>query len=146
MAEIIAHDWRLGQAHFKVRWSGGDTSWEHLKDMHEDYPRLTAQYIVGNKVSRSNRGGDQVFQWARKVVRDLDPQSGGLFSYTICIWTIMTKSVWHGERRKVQGRERNFHWLQFINMALRFQGTHIMPRILTIQTAIRIGKMPPKRK
>ena len=70
--EIVAHDWRLGQVHFKVQWSGGDTTWEHLKDMREDYPRLTAQYIVGNKVSRSKRGGDRVLQWATKVVRDLD--------------------------------------------------------------------------
>ena len=36
--EIVEHDWRLGQVHFKVEWSGGDTTWEHLKDMHEDYP------------------------------------------------------------------------------------------------------------
>ena len=40
--------------------------------MREDYPRMTAQYIVGNKVSRSKRGGDQVLQLAKKVVRDLD--------------------------------------------------------------------------
>ena len=40
--------------------------------MSEDYPRMTAQYIVGNKVSRSKRGGDRVLQWAKKVVRDLD--------------------------------------------------------------------------
>ena len=33
---------------------------------------MNAQYIVGNKVSWSKRGGDQVFQWAKKVVRDLD--------------------------------------------------------------------------
>ena len=70
--EIVAHDWKLGQAHFKVQWSSGDTSWEHIKDMREDYPRMTAQYIVGNKVSRSRRGGDRVLQWAKKVVRDLD--------------------------------------------------------------------------
>ena len=49
--EIVGHDWRLGQIHFKVRWNHGDTSWEHLKDMHEDYPRMTARYIVLNKVS-----------------------------------------------------------------------------------------------
>ena len=67
--EIVAHDWKLGQLYFKVRWSSGDTSWEHIK---EDYPIMTAQYIVGNKVSRSKRGGDQVLQWAKKVVRDLD--------------------------------------------------------------------------
>ena len=70
--EIIGHDWRLGVVHFKVSWSGGNTTWEHLKDMREDYPRMTAQYIVGNKVSRSKRGGDRVLQWAKKVVRDLD--------------------------------------------------------------------------
>ena len=40
--------------------------------MCEDYPRMTAQYIVGNKVSRSKRGGDRVLQLAKKVVRDLD--------------------------------------------------------------------------
>ena len=33
---------------------------------------MTAQYIVGNKVSRSKRGGDRVLQWAKKVVKDLD--------------------------------------------------------------------------
>ena len=70
--EIVGHDWRLGQAHFKVQWSSGNTSWEHLKDMREDYPRMTAQYVVANKVSRSKRGGDRVLQWAKKVVRDMD--------------------------------------------------------------------------
>ena len=40
--------------------------------MQEEYPRMNAQYIVGNKVSWSKRGGDQVFQWEKKVVRDLD--------------------------------------------------------------------------
>ena len=40
--------------------------------MKEDYPRITDQYIVRNKVSRSNRGVDRVLQWAKKVVRDLD--------------------------------------------------------------------------
>ena len=71
--EIIGHDWKLGQVHFRVKWSGGNTlSWEHLKDMREDYPRMTAQYIVRNKVSRSKRGSYRVLQWAKKVVRDLD--------------------------------------------------------------------------
>ena len=58
LQEIIGHDWRNGQVHFKVDWSSGDTSWEHLKDMREDYPKMTARYIVRNKVSRSKRGGD----------------------------------------------------------------------------------------
>ena len=72
VTEIIAHDWRLGQAHFKAQWNGGQTTWEHLKEMREDYPKMTAQYIVNNKVSRSKRGGDRVLQWAKKVVRDMD--------------------------------------------------------------------------
>ena len=70
--EIIAYDWRNGQAHFKVQWSSGDTTWEHLKDMREDYPKMTAQYIVRNEVSRSKRGGDRVLQWAKKVVKDIN--------------------------------------------------------------------------
>lgn len=48
------------------------TSWVHLKEMRKDYPRMTARYIVGKKVSRSKRGSDRVLQWARKVLRDLD--------------------------------------------------------------------------
>ena len=33
---------------------------------------MSAQYIVGNNVSRSKRGVDRVLQWAKKIVRDLD--------------------------------------------------------------------------
>ena len=72
MEEIVGHDWRNGQVHFRCRWSGGDVTWESLRDMKEDYPRLTAQYMVENKVSRSKRGGDRVLQWAKKVLRDMD--------------------------------------------------------------------------
>lgn len=70
--EIVKHDWKNGAAHFKVTWSSGETTWEHLKDMREDYPRMTARYIVKNKVSRSKRGGDRVLQWAKKVEKDLE--------------------------------------------------------------------------
>lgn len=70
--EILEHDWQEGHPHFKVHWSDNSTTWEHLKDMREDYPRMTAQYIVRKKVSRSKRGGDRILRWAKKVVRDLD--------------------------------------------------------------------------
>ena len=70
--DIVGHDWKLGLLTFKVEWSDNSTSWESLKEMKEDYPRITDQYIVRNKVSRSNRGVDRVLQWAKKVVRDLD--------------------------------------------------------------------------
>ena len=33
---------------------------------------MTDQYIVGNKIIRSKRGGERFLQWAKKVVRDLD--------------------------------------------------------------------------
>ena len=72
MEEIVGHDWRNGQVHFRCRWSGGDVTWESLRDMKEDYPRLTAQYMVENKISWSKRGGDRALQWAKKVLRDLD--------------------------------------------------------------------------
>ena len=72
VVEIVSHDWKLGHLQFKVRWSSDDTtSWEHIKDMREDYPKMTARYIVSNKVSRFKRGGDRVLQCAKKVERDL---------------------------------------------------------------------------
>jgi len=71
VVEIVSHDWKLGHLQFKVRWSSNETTWEHIKDMREDYPKMIARYIVSNKVSRSKRGGDRVLQWAKKVERDL---------------------------------------------------------------------------
>jgi len=43
--EIIGHEWKIGQLHFKVQWSDGTTTIESLKDMREDYPRMSAQYV-----------------------------------------------------------------------------------------------------
>jgi len=76
--EIIGHECKIGQLHFKVQWSDGTTTIESLKDMGEDYPRMSAQYVVGNNVSRSKRGVDRVLQWAKKVVRDLDRTVQGI--------------------------------------------------------------------
>ena len=70
--KIVQHDWKFGHLHLKVLWSSGQTSWEQLKDMREDYPKITARYIVQNKVSRSKRGGDRVLQWAKKVEKDME--------------------------------------------------------------------------
>ena len=64
--EIIAHEWRLRHVHFKVQWSTSQTVWEHIKDMREDYPKMTARYIVQNKVIQMKRGGDQIFNGQRK--------------------------------------------------------------------------------
>ena len=70
--KIVQHDWKFGHLHLKVLWSSGQTSWEQLKDMREDHPKITARYIVQNKVSRSKRGGDRVLQWAKKVEKDME--------------------------------------------------------------------------
>ena len=72
MKVIIENDRKLGKLHFKLDWNGGDTTWESLKEMREEYPRITAQCILGNKSSWSKSGGDRVLQRAKKVVRDLD--------------------------------------------------------------------------
>ena len=39
----------------------------------EDCPKIVAQYIADNQVTRSKRGGDRTLQWAKKVVRDMNP-------------------------------------------------------------------------
>ena len=49
--EIISHDWKLGHLHLKVWWSSNETTWEHLKDIQEDYPNTIVWYIVRDKVS-----------------------------------------------------------------------------------------------
>ena len=40
--------------------------------MKQDYPRLTAQYIVGNYTFQSKHGIDGILQWFKKTVKDLD--------------------------------------------------------------------------
>lgn len=69
---ITAHNWKMGQLQFKVQMSDDGTSWESFKDLREDCPKLVAQYIVDNQVTRSKRGGDRTLQWAKKVVRDMN--------------------------------------------------------------------------
>ena len=69
---ILAHDWRMGQLTLKVQWSSGDTTWETFRNLKEDYPRITAQYIVQHNVTRKRSRGDRDLQWAKKVVRDMD--------------------------------------------------------------------------
>ena len=69
--EIVGHNWKLGQVHFKVKLISGYASWGHLKDTSEDYPRMSAQCITRNNVIWSKYGGDRVLQWAKKVERDM---------------------------------------------------------------------------
>ena len=52
VSEIVSHEYRIGQLTLKVLWSSGDTTWEQFRDMRQDCPRKTAQYIVSNNVTR----------------------------------------------------------------------------------------------
>jgi hypothetical protein len=45
-------------------------TWEELKDLKEDQPRLMENYIVEHNVTRSTRN-DRTMTWAKKVIRDL---------------------------------------------------------------------------
>ena len=52
-------------------WSSGDHSWEMIRNMKQDFPLRTAQYIadfyVSNKIGRNP---DRLISWSNKVIRD----------------------------------------------------------------------------
>jgi hypothetical protein len=61
-----------GRLKLKVTWATEQTTWEELRDMKEDHPKMTAEYIVSmGGVSRSTMRGDQTLDWAKKTLRDL---------------------------------------------------------------------------
>jgi Reverse transcriptase (RNA-dependent DNA polymerase) len=68
---ILKHEWYQGELKLNVQWDTEESTWERLRDMKEDHPRLTAQYIVDNNVTRSKRM-DRNLQWAKSTLRDLN--------------------------------------------------------------------------
>ena len=74
-AGIVAiqdHRWKSGQLELNVKWTTDESTWEDFKSMKVDHPRMTAEYLVGNNVSRkSNLDGDRNMAWARKTMRDV---------------------------------------------------------------------------
>ena len=68
---ILKHDWLEGNLRLCVKWSTEEVNWERFRDMKEDFPLLTARYLVENDVSRSKRS-DRNIQWAKKTLRDLE--------------------------------------------------------------------------
>eukprot|EP00957_Ditylum_brightwellii_P202382 15329920-Ditylum_brightwellii.AAC.1 len=42
VTEIVGPQWGYGQLSLKILWSGRDTTWENLKDMCQDHPRMMA--------------------------------------------------------------------------------------------------------
>ena len=65
--------------------------------MREDYPRMTARYIVHNKVSRSKRGDDQVLQWGKKVEIYLK-YAVRIITYLCCLYVDKKNKVKHIRR------------------------------------------------
>ncbi len=55
----------------KVEWNTEQSSWEELSDMKEDYPQMTARYLVDAKVTSRSKRGDRIQAWATKTLRDI---------------------------------------------------------------------------
>ena len=53
-------------------WNTGETTWQTYRDLKEDQPRKTAEYLVENEPRQSTRGRAPHLTWAKKVIRDLD--------------------------------------------------------------------------
>jgi hypothetical protein len=70
VTRIIGHNWFEGRLKFKVEWESEQTTWENLRDLKEDHPRMVASYILKENVSRSKRS-DRTQSWTKKVIRDL---------------------------------------------------------------------------
>ena len=51
MKEILSHGWYEGRPRLKVLWDTEQTTWEELKDMKDDYPKLTTHFILENNVT-----------------------------------------------------------------------------------------------
>ena len=48
VTEVIFLEWKNGLLAFKVEWGNTiTTTWELLKYMQQDYPKMTVRYIVG---------------------------------------------------------------------------------------------------
>ena len=46
--EILTYNWFKENLKLKVLWETEQISWEDLEDMKEDYPQLTARFILEN--------------------------------------------------------------------------------------------------
>jgi hypothetical protein len=68
---IVGHNWIEGRLKMKVEWSSEQSSWEELRDMKEDYPKMTASYLVEANVTTRSQRGDRMQAWAKKTLRDI---------------------------------------------------------------------------
>ena len=71
LTNIIDDRWKEGTLTLKVQWENEDTTWETLRDLKEDHPRLVASYLISHNCSRRKKGYRDVnLSWAKKTLRD----------------------------------------------------------------------------
>ena len=69
LTNIIDDRWKEGTLTLKVQWDNEDTSWETLRDLKEDHPRLVASYLIVHNCSRRKKGSRDVnLSWAKKTL------------------------------------------------------------------------------
>ena len=72
-AKIVGHKWKEGRLVLSILQDGMGVTEEELPNLKEDYPRITAEYIIKNVQSRSESDRpDRTLAWAKKTLRDMD--------------------------------------------------------------------------
>ena len=73
LTNIINDRLKEGTLTLKVQWDNEDTTWETLRDLKEDQPRLVASYLIAHDCSRRKKGSRDVnLIWAKKTLRKYD--------------------------------------------------------------------------
>ena len=69
LTNIINDRWKESTLTLKVQWDNEDTTWETLRDLKEDHPRLVASYLIAHDCSRRKKGYRDVnLSWAKKTL------------------------------------------------------------------------------
>ena len=73
LTNIIDDRWKEGTLTLKVQWYNKDTTWETLRDLKEDHPRLVASYLIAHDCYRRKKGTRDVnLSWAKNTLQDYD--------------------------------------------------------------------------
>ena len=51
LTNIIDDKWKEGTLTLKFQWDNEDTTWETLRDLKEDHPRMVALYLIAHNCS-----------------------------------------------------------------------------------------------
>ena len=55
LTNITDDRWKEGTLTLKVQWDNKDTTWETLRDLKEDHPRLLASYLIAHDCSQRKK-------------------------------------------------------------------------------------------